>query len=89
LQFFQKFTQGFLPISLNNTRASNAIRRQDEFQVSLRNDDDINIPFARTAQTERLPLTKFPKRKHKISKKQAYFQRRIKKSFLVAAQSKL
>jgi hypothetical protein len=53
LQFVQQFTQGFLPISFNNTWVSNAIRRQDEFQVSLRNDDDINIPFARTAQTER------------------------------------
>jgi hypothetical protein len=75
LQFVQQFTQGFLPISFNNTWVSNAIRRQDEFQVSLRNDDDINIPFARTAQTERFPLTKFPKMWHNFPNENIKFQR--------------
>ncbi len=75
LQFVQQFTQGFLPISFNNTWVSNAIRRQDEFQVSLRNDDDINIPFARTAQTERFPLTKFPKVWHNFPNENIKFQR--------------
>ena len=96
LQFVQQFTQGFLPISFNNTWVSNAIRRQDEFQVSLRNDDDINIPFARTAQTERFPLTKFPKMWHnfpneniKFQRNKLIFNKELKKSVFVAAQSKL
>ncbi len=33
-------------------------------QVSLRNDDELNIPFARTALTERHPLKKFPRTWH-------------------------
>ena len=61
VQFMQKFTQGFLPLSFNDVWITNAIRRADQDQVELRNKDDLNIPFARLTSTERQPLTFFPK----------------------------
>ena len=61
VQFMQKFTQGFLPSSFNELWVTNRIRRADQDHVELRNNDDINIPFARLASTERLPLTSFPR----------------------------
>jgi hypothetical protein len=47
VQFMQKFTQGFLPSSFNDVWVTNAVRRADQDHVELRNDADINIPFAR------------------------------------------
>jgi hypothetical protein len=61
VQFMQKFTQGFLPSSFNDVWVTNAVRRADQDHVELRNDADINIPFARLTSTERQPLTCFPK----------------------------
>jgi hypothetical protein len=61
VQFMQKFTQGFLPSSFNDVWITNAVRRADQDHVELRNDADINIPFARLTSTERQPLTCFPK----------------------------
>ena len=61
LQFMQNFTQNFLPSSFNEVWVTNRIRRADQDQIELRNNDDINIPFARLSSTERLPLTAFPK----------------------------
>ena len=61
VQFMQKFTQGFLPSSFNEVWVTNAIRRADQDHVELRNDSDLNIPFARLSSTERQPLSSFPK----------------------------
>jgi hypothetical protein len=61
VQFMQKFTRGFLPSSFDDVWISNKIRRAGQDQVELRNNDDINIPFARLASTQRQPLTGFPK----------------------------
>jgi hypothetical protein len=61
VQFMQKFTQGFLPSSFNDVWVTNAIRRADQDHVELRNDSDLNIPFARLLSTERQPLSSFPK----------------------------
>jgi len=61
VQFMQKFTQGFLPSSFDEVWISNKIRRAGQDQVELRNNDDINIPFARLCSTQRQPLTCFPK----------------------------
>jgi hypothetical protein len=61
VQFMQKFTQGFLPSSFDDVWISNKIRRAGQEQVELRNNDDINIPFARLCSTQRQPLTGFPK----------------------------
>ncbi len=57
----QKFTQGFLPSSFDDVQISNKIRRAGQDQVELRNNDDINILFARLTSTQRQPLTGFPK----------------------------
>jgi hypothetical protein len=57
----QKFTQGFLPSSFEDVWISNKIRRAGQDQVELRNNDDIDIPFARLSSTQRQPLTGFPK----------------------------
>ena len=40
---------------------SNKIRKAGQDQVELRNNDDINIPFARLSSTQRQPLSGFPK----------------------------
>lgn len=61
IQFMQKFTQGYLPCSFNDVWITNRIRRADQDQVELRNNDDLYIPFARLTSTERQPLSGFPK----------------------------
>jgi hypothetical protein len=66
LQFVQRFIQGFLPTSLNNTWITNAVRREEDYQLELCNDADLYVPFARTALVERQPLTKFPKTWHEF-----------------------
>jgi hypothetical protein len=75
LQFMQRFLQGFLPISFNETWVTNLYHRQEDFQIELRNDADLYIPFARTALIERQPLTKFPKLWHEFSDENIKFQR--------------
>ena len=51
LQFMQHYTQNFLPAALDNTCITNAIRRDNQAQIELRNDNILHIPFARTATT--------------------------------------
>jgi hypothetical protein len=63
LLFIQRFLQGYLPVSFNETWVTNLFHRQD-FQIELRNDADLYIPFARTALIEHQPLTKIPKLWH-------------------------
>jgi len=55
------FKQEFLPVSFNATWQTNRIRRNEQAEIELRNDDLFAIPFARTKFCERLPLTSFPK----------------------------
>jgi hypothetical protein len=78
VQFMQKFTQGFLPLSFNDVWITNAIRRADQDQVELRNKDDLNIPFARLTSTERQPLTFFPKIWSSFPDEQIKFTRNVK-----------
>ncbi len=61
MQFMQRFVQGFLPKSFENMWVTNRIRREDQAQVELRNDDGINVPFARTKLICLQPLISFPK----------------------------
>jgi hypothetical protein len=77
LQFIQKFTQGFLPSSFNDTWISNKIRRAGQDQIELRNNDDINIPFARLTSTERHPLCSFPKLWSTFENEQIKFTRNV------------
>jgi hypothetical protein len=57
----QRFTQGYLPISFNDTWITNRIRREGQAQVELRDDDQFYIPQARTKMVENHPLIAFPR----------------------------
>ena len=61
IQFMQRYVQNFLPSSFDNTWITNRIRRGDEAQIQLRDDDDLHIPGARTKQLSFHPLVLFPK----------------------------
>ena len=61
LQLMQKFKQGFLPSLFNQTWSDNRIRRGDQFEISLRNENLLNIPFARLSSTIKLPLVNLPR----------------------------
>ena len=73
----QKFTQGFLPSSFNDVWVTNAIRRADQDHVELRNNSDLNIPFARLSSTERQPLSSFPKIWSNFPDEQIKFTRNV------------
>ncbi len=77
VQFMQKFTQGFLPASFNEVWVTNAIRQANQDHVELRNDDDINIPFARLSSTERQPLASFPRIWSQFPDEQIKFTRNV------------
>jgi hypothetical protein len=57
----QRFKQGFLPAAFDDTWTSNAIRREGENQICLRNDNNLYIPPARLSQTYNHPLTNLPR----------------------------
>ena len=61
LQFMQQYVQGFLPSSFANTWSLNNERRAEEFHMNLRNNEAIDVPFARLVSLERHPFTRFPK----------------------------
>ena len=61
LQIMQKFKQGFLPTSFNQTWSDNRVRRGDQFEISLRNENLFNIPFARLTSSFKLPLVNLPR----------------------------
>ena len=77
LQFMQKFTQNFLPISFNDTWISNRMRRVDQEQIELRNSEDLDVPFARLTTTSRFPLHSFPKLWSSFSNEQIKFTRNV------------
>jgi hypothetical protein len=86
LQFVQRFLQGFLPVSFNNTWITNAVHREEEYRLNLRNDADLYVPFAISALVERQPLFakiwhEFPNEKCKIREKQNNIQYRAKETF--------
>ena len=61
VQFMHSFKNDFLPNSFQNTWVTNRIRRDNQAEIELRNDDLYAIPFARTTILSRMPLTSFPK----------------------------
>ena len=61
LQIMQKFKQGFLTISFNQTLSDNRVRRGDQFEISLRNENLFNIPFVRLTSSLKLPLVNLPR----------------------------
>jgi hypothetical protein len=61
LKIMQGFKNGFLPVSFNDVWYTNAVRRADVFEITLRNNDFLNIPFARLSMSNRMPLVNLPK----------------------------
>ena len=57
----QRFLQGFLPQSFNNTWTTNIIRHENQPEIELRNDDNLFIPFARANLISNQPVMAFPK----------------------------
>lgn len=89
LQFMQHYLQGFLPISFNNTWTLNVARRHENFQLQLRNDEEIDIPFARLSLTDRQPLSRIPRtwlefqnENIKIIRNKCTFNKDLKEHFL-------
>ena len=89
LQIMQKFKPGFLPTSFNQTWSDNRVRRGDQFEISLRNENLLNIPFARLSSSIKLPLVNLPKtwenfdyESIKIIRNKAEFNLKLKKHLL-------
>ncbi len=61
LQFMQRFMQGFLPCSFNNTWISNEARRQENTPMVLRIHDYFYLPSSRLKSLESFPLYSFPR----------------------------
>jgi hypothetical protein len=61
LQFMHHYVQSFLPSSFANTWPLNSERRADDFHMSLRNNETVDIPYTRLVSLDRHPLTRFPK----------------------------
>jgi len=61
LQFMPHSVQQFLPVAFTNTWALTNQRRDVEFHMNLRNNDNYDVPFARLVSLERHPLTRLPK----------------------------
>jgi hypothetical protein len=62
LQFMQRYVQGFLPPSFIDVWVTTAMRRQNvNVALTLRNDENFYIPFARLSSTLLQPLVKLPR----------------------------
>ena len=67
LQLMQQYQQGFLPSSFNSTWITNQERRMEnggrneETRITLRNNENLFIPFARLTFSLKFPLINLPK----------------------------
>jgi hypothetical protein len=89
LQIMHKFKNGFLPSSFSNVWFTNEIRRDGALEITLRNRDDINIPFARLSSSSRQPLVNLPRlwenfrqEDIKIIRNKLEFKSKLKEYFL-------
>jgi hypothetical protein len=89
LQFMQHYQQGFLPSIFDDTWPPASLRRDEDFHMNLRNNDDLAVPFARLNLTERQPLTHFPKvwlnfqnENIKFIRNKLEFKKKLKEHFL-------
>jgi hypothetical protein len=63
----QHFVQRFLPAAFDDTLTTNAIRREGQSHICLRNDNNLFIPPARLSQTDNYPLTNLPRKCESIA----------------------
>ena len=89
IQFMHKYVQGFLPSAFNNVWVNRENMRGADFSVALRNSDNLYIPTALLAQTERLPIylfprlwSEFPREDIKICRNSIQFNTLLKNNFL-------
>jgi hypothetical protein len=82
LQIMQKFKQGFLPMAFYNVWHSNLVRRDNEFEIALRNQEGMDIPFVRLSSSSlvNLPRTweKFQNDEIKILRSISEFKSKLK-----------
>jgi hypothetical protein len=79
MQIMQRFKNGFLPVSFNDVRVTNAIRRANMSEITLRNNDLLNIPFSRLSMSNR---GNFEKQDLKILREPLEFNIKLKKFLL-------
>jgi hypothetical protein len=60
LQFMQQFQQKFLPEIFSEAWIYNSVREIGENAIVLRNNGQLQVPFARISLVEKLPLVSFP-----------------------------
>lgn len=89
LQIMHQFLNNMLPEFTSRDWIRNEDRRWDPNQARLRNFNEIFIPFARTAITDRLPLTSFPRlwlnydnNELKLIRSKVEFKIKLKKALL-------
>jgi len=70
-----------LPAAFEDTWTTNAIRREGQNHVSLRNDNNLYIPPARLSQTSNHPLTTLPRKWESIADVHSVSIHRDKKDF--------
>jgi hypothetical protein len=61
LQLMHKFNHKYLPVSFTNVWHTNEFRRNDEYEIVLRNQSQLDIPFVRLSSSLRQPLVNLPK----------------------------
>jgi hypothetical protein len=62
IQFMQRFSQKFLPVSFNDVWVRNDVRTVGDNEIQLRNrNNNLQIPFSRLITTDRHPLSAFPR----------------------------
>ena len=77
LQFMQRFCQNFLPNSFDGVWVRNNIRFEGQNEITLRNNDALNIPFSRLVSSDRQPLISFPRTWEEFPDNQIKFIRNI------------
>ena len=89
LQFMQRFSQQFLPVSFNLVWVRNTIRNIGENEIQLRNNNSLQLPLSRLSLTDRLPTSnfaksweQFPDEQIKFIRKKTEFDAKLKKFFI-------
>ena len=89
IQFMQRFTQGFLPVSFNETWVRNAVRNIGENEIQLHNRDHLQNIHSNFVTLDTFPLFSYPKmwqdflnENIKIIRTISSFDSKLKKFFL-------
>ena len=96
IQFMQRFKQGFLPSSFDDTWVSNAIRNIGENDIQLRNHNQLQPIHSNLSNLDLFPLFNFPKiwqdfpdEQIKILRKTSEFDSKLKNLILMICLTRL